>query len=453
MMLLWSRHASGPAAQVIGYLLDPVMRQEIGGRTEVMQRDPAPELLRGDPRVVAHWIDGLETKRRYSCATLSLAKNDINIIKWTEGDPATRRSVDAAIELWLETAYAGIAPAARPPVLVGTHLHTGRLELNILAPACIMVGPAGRRLPRAYAVHPPIAASREIWEAYEDTLNAAFGWRDPRDPRHAARVRGPSWVEKRGAMLDRWARDRVGATGLDGEAGARIGAEDPRVQMLLAARILTRSGATDRAALLEGLAPVLEDVGWLVDELRDDAIVLASGAAGATQRLVLRGALCAARQVEPPPYLIATRERVLARAPAQLAEAWTERAATNAASYRLNAMDLAPRLDPEEILRGPRPSVPPVPTLLRRIARGLMSRLTALRARLAVNDALAAWSIQNPFASARRSFAALAAMPPIEFADPAVRPIRPPRDSPDGNPAKTPSHSEDHDHHEMSPHP
>lgn len=147
---VWSRHRGGPARWVIDYLLGETATQEIGRRRARCVRGPAPALLRGDPRIVVRTIDAPETTRRYRCATISFAKTEVDIGKWRRRDPETLRKIDAAVALWVEAAHSGIAAEARPPILVGTHLHTGRLETNVLVLACVTIATAlGRRVPRA----------------------------------------------------------------------------------------------------------------------------------------------------------------------------------------------------------------------------------------------------------------------------------------------------------------
>ena len=418
MILVWSGHTGGLAGQVIGYLLDETVPVVIGGRRDRMVRDPAPEILRGDPRIVTRTIDGLETQRRYRCATLSFAKNEVDIEKWRWRDPKTCRRVDTAIELWTEMAFAGIVPDARPPVLVGTHLHTGRLEINLLVPACVVVPtPAGRRIPRAYNPHPPVAASRAAWAAFEDALNGAFGWRDPRDPRNAALVCGPSWLERRAAAFGRWldaltgGPPKYGCLTVDEKDKALD--EDDRVQLLLAAKIHAASGATDRASLLDGLAPMLDDLGWIVDELRDDAVVLAARDGAGRTSLTLRGTLCDAVPTPPDPAVIAAREQVLGTAPDRLRVAWTARAAENVQVYGPDVVRPTGLFDPDAILRVPAAPVLSAGLALRRLAERLFDRIARIAGYDALTRALAVWAAEGGFAQARRSLAALAMMPPI----------------------------------------
>ncbi|MEM7709235.1 MAG: hypothetical protein AAF264_00445 [Pseudomonadota bacterium] len=418
MIQVWSHHTDGPARRVVGYLLDDTVPMVVGTRRDRMVREPAPELLRGDPRIVARMIDGLETKRRYRCATMSFAKNEVDIDKWRRRDPETLCRIDAAIELWIETAYAGLAPDARPPVLVSTHLHTGRLEINLLAPSCVLVPtPSGRRIPRAYNPHPPVAASRTAWTAFEDTLNGAFGWRDPRDPRNAAPVRGPSWLERRAAAFARWIEARTGGSLNPSDTCSAVKDaapdEDDRVQLLLAAKIRAASGAADRRALLDGLAPMLTDLGWLVDELRDGAIVLAPRDATGRMSLTLYGTLCEAAPAPPSPLVIAARKQMLDTAPQWLREAWTARAEENARTHGPEVARSDGPFDPDAILRLPAPPVVSAGLALRRLAERLFDRIAGLAGRDALTRALAGWSAGAGFAEARRSFAALATMPPI----------------------------------------
>lgn len=79
MILGWSPHATGRAGGVIGYLLDPVVQKTFLGVREDLIRDPAPELLAGDPHLVRGCIDALRTKCRYACATLSFAPDEIDL--------------------------------------------------------------------------------------------------------------------------------------------------------------------------------------------------------------------------------------------------------------------------------------------------------------------------------------------------------------------------------------
>lgn len=432
MILLWSPHTSGATQRVLHYLLAPEVSVTLGGQHERIHRDPPPELLRGCPARVACVINAMETKRTYTCATLSFAKNEVDITMWQRSDPEIRRRVDVAIDLWFETAYPGIAPAARPPMLVGTHLHTGRLEINILVPACLLLERRGRLLPRSYNVQPPCKPRDDPWVAYQNFLNHAFNWRDPRDPANAAAVRGPSWMMKRAAQLDRWSKVNLAHVGENGtdpgpDLVARIADEDPRIQILLAARILARTGARNRDELLAGLAPVLADLGWQIDCLRDDTLHLAGGPV-ANQVLVLRGTLCSAAPPMPLPLEISARAHVQASAAGRLASLSAARAATHAARYPGLPAAVLPH--PTDIFARPCPAAPPLSVRLRRLAAALLRRLGDGNRLNVVRAAFRAFGLQyGGFDAPRRIFARLAAAPPIPAPEVAPRALATPSPS------------------------
>jgi hypothetical protein len=314
--LLWSPHSTGPADRVVGYLMSDSYAAHIAGKREVVLRDPVPELIAGNGHLVAACIEALETRHRYSCATLSFAPDEIDMTGWRAGDRELRRKIDAALALWAEVAWSGISPEARPPMLVGTHLHAGRLEVNILVPRAVFRKICGKVVPRAWNPHPPTAESRRIWAAYQDMVNHHHGWHDPADPHRAAAISGPSWVLKRAAALDRWADCLFTPDGdFAGEGADRVAAEDPKVQIMLAARILARRAVSSREALLSGLKPVLADLGWRIAHRRSDAITMCSEREGRDQQLILRGALCHPNPPTPDPAMAQARRRILSLAP------------------------------------------------------------------------------------------------------------------------------------------
>ncbi|MEC9199516.1 MAG: hypothetical protein VX974_18075, partial [Pseudomonadota bacterium] len=112
---------------------------------------------------------------------------------FNEGDPEVRARVNHALMLWLDAAFAGIPQPNRPPVLVTTHTHTGRMEVNLLIPRWVLR--ADGKI-RAYNPDPPGAAHRALREGIEDLLNHRFGWADPRDPLRRHLVHLPDWELK-----------------------------------------------------------------------------------------------------------------------------------------------------------------------------------------------------------------------------------------------------------------
>ena len=182
MMITWSphtgSHANSSPEAVIRYLLSAHVKKNIEGRRVAIERNPAPELLMGTPEFIILTLRALRQKHRYSVSTLSFAPEDVSVDAFNDFDPEVRRDVYQALGLFFEVAYAGIPTWARLRPLIGTHTHTGRLEVNILM-LRVVTNAAGRV--RAYNPHPPGERHRRIWDACRDVLNMHFGWADPLD--------------------------------------------------------------------------------------------------------------------------------------------------------------------------------------------------------------------------------------------------------------------------------
>lgn len=412
MILLWSRHSTGPASEVIGYLLDATIRQPLPPGQPPLRRNPQPELLHGNPALVAAMIDGLETRHRYSCATLSFAPEDIDLGAWSAGDPVARRQISAAFALWSEIAFAGIAPDARPPVLVGTHRHAGRLELNLLAPRAVWAEVNGARYPRAHNPCPPIGPMRRAWAAYQDVLNMTFDWADPGDPMRAAAISGPSWIMKRAAALGRWLTPRISLSGeVAPDVAARLKAEPPQIHLMLAAREIHRTGARTRNDLLSGLEPLLNTLAWRVDHLRSDAIAFRPAADEEAHSLILRGTLCTDTPPAPSSSSIEARREFLADSPRRLSEALRSSARYN---HDILSGSVATTPDFPNVLQMLSSPVP-IPRSLSRRLRCLTSRLLSRVAKAvqsaALVDSLAIWASRpnEGFGAVRAQFAAIGA--------------------------------------------
>lgn len=425
MIVLWSPYTAGSAASVVDYLLAPTIEKSVAGRREKVVRDPAPEVLYGDPDLVHSCIEALSTRHRYCCATLSFARKDVDIAEWKTGDHELRRRVDGAIALWCEIAFCGVAQEARPPVLTGTHLHTGRLEVNILAPRFVMAKRGARYLPRALNPHPPTGGSRAIWQAYQHTLNGTFGWADPGDLSRRAAVRGPGWIEKKAAELDRWIGLRVGSpVPISEEDAARVASADPPLQILLAAKSLGRQGARDRNALLAGLTPILEELHWRADATRGDALVLWPDVSDPRDRLILRGPLCEIAPEAPSSTELRDHTRWIKTAPARLTSSLARLAEERRRTLPFGVTSGPTVMDPMALLAAPDPMSMPVPLLigaqLRRHIATLTQRIALAIQRMRVMNALTVWAARatDGLALTRKLLADLADRPPIQVAKP-----------------------------------
>lgn len=201
MLIGWSTHqVSDNPLQPSSYLLDAAVEKSFADGRGLEIRTPVPELLMGHPAVVQSALKVSNTALRYRVATLSFAADDIDVAAFNAGDLQSRSAVSAAIDLFLEMAFAGIPSDRRPPVLVGTHTHTGRLEINVALPRFVM-NLSGKV--RSFNPHPPQAGSKLFWDAFCDHLNESFGWANPRSVQRASQIKGPDWAEKRVAAADR----------------------------------------------------------------------------------------------------------------------------------------------------------------------------------------------------------------------------------------------------------
>lgn len=197
MILKWSSYdgragSPGGAREAVNYLIAESWSKNVAGRKVLEVRHPRPEILRGDPELVRRAIEAAPGRLKYSSAVASFHAQDIDIAAFNAGDPALRQAVDDYIEGWLDCAFAGLPRSARPPVLVATHGHAGRLELNFLAPRAVMVGDKLR----AHNIAPPGPANRRLWNALTDAHNLKHSWADALDPARERLVRVPDHVLK-----------------------------------------------------------------------------------------------------------------------------------------------------------------------------------------------------------------------------------------------------------------
>ena len=200
MLLTRSPYHSGPANRVLDYLLEKEVVKKVTGQRCRLIRDPAPEILHGNPRLVGAYIDALPFKMKYSCWTLSCAPEDADVDQFNLNHSGHRQHISTALRLITELFFAGIPLDARPPWLAATHTHTGRIEVNILLPRA--VGLSGEPL-RAWNPDPPTTSSRNDIDACIDVLNDTFGWSDPRCPLRRVVISPPSWIQKRQAEARR----------------------------------------------------------------------------------------------------------------------------------------------------------------------------------------------------------------------------------------------------------
>jgi len=420
-----SRHSTGSASGVINYLVASTITNDIGHRKERLIRAPAPETLRGDPAVVGAFIDSLQTKHTYFCSTLSFDRSDIDLVAWAAGDETLRAQIDAAIDLWEDVAFAGIAERCRPPVFANTHLHTGRLEVNILTPRAVVRYIGNDFIPRSHNPRPPIGEQRHVWRHYQDVLNHTLGWADPGDPRRAARVSCADWVMKRAAVLRRWIDSQQNANTPIPDINAYLMNEPAQVAIYYAARRFSETKARDRGALLQNLGPTLNRLNWTVDSLNPDSITLRDRRSA--QFLVLMGTFCTEHAAAPTLEEIVARQTVLAQAPDKLSGAMMKCAAYN---ERTLGSDVASSPTPDMLNIESRMSRKKRRTILKVLRDTAAAIISLLRSKSMVvrhDAALASWCLNNSFAESRNTFADIAAdLKTLAVSRPEPHPTPPP---------------------------
>ena len=337
MMIGWSQHQylPDPAAPVL-YGLAPTIEKTIADKRVLIRRDPAPELLYGEPRLVLATFDGLTSETRVRSCTFSFAMGDIDLAAFNAGDPTLRAQVGRVLQLTQALAFTGVPAEAQLPRMVTTHTHAGHLELNHVWPRAILGG-HGKVL--NFNPHSLRAGSKATWDAFRDFLNHRFGWSDPFDPRRQQVLVGPDYLEKPVAEAIR--------------EGFVFGPEHPEHMLVQRIRLQQRF-APDRAAVKRVVSETLADLGWGV--LQRSATRLTVGPPrtrdGKGPRVVLRGDLVERRAAPDLPLeaRVAQRQSELASAKDRLIQHWRKRAEENIRDYGKGAWPKP--MDPEEEIEG-----------------------------------------------------------------------------------------------------
>lgn len=144
---------------------DPISREP---------RQPAPEVMRGDPALTIALIDGPASrfKHHYTSGVISFAKEDA----------PTKAEQEALIDSFEAMAFAGLSPE-QYNILWVKHTHCDRVELHFVVPRVeltsgksLNVAPPGPiKADGRRAVHP-------VFDHWRDYWNHTKGWARPDDP-------------------------------------------------------------------------------------------------------------------------------------------------------------------------------------------------------------------------------------------------------------------------------
>lgn len=276
MMMLGSKYGADAQGglDVVGYfILEWVPKPTPYGVT-LIRRDPAPEVLLGDPVLARAATRVAPGELKYRSLVLSFGPQDIDVAAFNAGCLESRAQVDFTLQFFCEVAFAGIPEACRPPLFVSTHTHTGRMELNIMVPRWVN-RPDGAI--RSFNPDPPGPASRALWSAFEDLLNARFGWSNPRAPEHQQLISMPSWLLKQKAEALR--------SGLTWRPSARERVTDALITAVKAREIANRS------ELLNWIERWCSQNDMVVHTIGAEHVTIGADGAGVKDRIRLKGPL------------------------------------------------------------------------------------------------------------------------------------------------------------------
>ncbi|MEL4897948.1 relaxase/mobilization nuclease domain-containing protein [Crocosphaera sp. Alani8] len=161
MLLKFFDRGTGKGAGPVEYILKETDAKGI-------IREPSPELLKGNPQQTINVIDSLDFKHKYTSGVISFAASDA----------PTNEQLEAVINSFEDTAFAGLEPD-QYDILWVKHTHTGsdRVELHFVTPRVELT--SGKSL----NIAPP--GSNKYFEPWRDYWNTFQGWASPNDPQRA----------------------------------------------------------------------------------------------------------------------------------------------------------------------------------------------------------------------------------------------------------------------------
>ena len=155
---------TGSAAAAVDYLL--------GERDAAGELREGVDVLRGDPEMVAAVADTLEFEHKYTAG----------VIAWAPEDRPTEAQIDAVLDKFEQTAWAGLEPDRYSWSAVEHRERGGGVHVHVLAARCDLE--TGRSL----NIAPP--GWQQTFDPLRDGFNHEHGWSRPDDPARA-RVQQP----------------------------------------------------------------------------------------------------------------------------------------------------------------------------------------------------------------------------------------------------------------------
>ena len=164
MHIKFLARGTGSARDATGYLL--------GERDAAGKPREGVEVLRGNPEMVAAVADSLDFEHRYTSG----------VIAWAPDDQPTDEQIEAVLDAFEETAWAGLERDRYAWTAVLHREEDGGAHVHVLAARCDLE--TGRSL----NIAPP--GWRKTFDPLRDAFNHEHGWSRPDDPARA-RVEQP----------------------------------------------------------------------------------------------------------------------------------------------------------------------------------------------------------------------------------------------------------------------
>lgn len=183
MIVGFAKHGKGDGHGVVGYITDGADAIEYvsGGKKAGKVRDPAPVVIRGEPKVARHVIDLTPFKWKYTSAMVS----------FSPGERITPEMERRIMDEFERCAFSGLSRERFYCLWVRHtdgpgkchHLHVVSPRMDLLTGKSLNIAPPGK-------------GSRELFDTMRSKLNAELGLSDPDDPTRIQTVRLPHHVAK-----------------------------------------------------------------------------------------------------------------------------------------------------------------------------------------------------------------------------------------------------------------
>ncbi|WP_299374889.1 relaxase/mobilization nuclease domain-containing protein [uncultured Tateyamaria sp.] len=179
MLIKFFPNGKGAGAGPVGYLVaervltydsNRDLIRDAEGQPVTVNRDPLPEVLRGNPERTEALIDASRHQWTYRAGVISFADSD---------DPSEDQQAEV-MDGFERLAFAGLDPE-QYEVLWVRHRHEGRVELHFCTPRLELT--TGKSL----NIAPP--GYQDAYDSLRDVMNRRHGWADPMDVERAQEVR------------------------------------------------------------------------------------------------------------------------------------------------------------------------------------------------------------------------------------------------------------------------